>query len=52
MDNTLMKLHDTNHNMVIYIQYKFNEIPSFGYIVMSEDKNHRNLGIQRAITPI
>ena len=33
-----MKLHDANHNMVLYIQYKFNEIPSFGYIVMSEDK--------------
>ena len=26
-----------NHTVVIYIQYKFHEIPSFGYLVMAED---------------
>ena len=31
-----MKLHVHNHTMVIYIQYKFNIIPSFGYEVMGE----------------
>ena len=35
--NTLMKLHMHNHTMVIYIQFKFHEIPSIGYLVMAED---------------
>ena len=34
-DDTLMKLH--MHNIVIYIQYKFHEIPSIGYLVMAEN---------------
>ena len=34
-DDTLMKLHMHNHTMVIYIQYKFHEIPSAGYLVMA-----------------
>ena len=36
-DATLMKLHMHNHTMVIYIQYKFHELPSIGYLVMAED---------------
>ena len=32
-DYTLMKLHVHNHTMVIYIQYKFHEIP---YIAMTD----------------
>ena len=37
--------------MVIYIQYKFHEIPSIGNLVMAEDgKNYWNLISQRAIT--
>ena len=40
-DVTLMKLNVHNHTMVIYIQYKFCEIPSIAYLVMAEDgKNH------------
>ena len=36
-----MKLHMHNHTMVIYIQYKFHEIPSIDYLVTAEDeKNH------------
>ena len=38
IDNTLMKLHMHNHTMVIYIHYKFHEIPSIGYLVMAEDR--------------
>ena len=26
-----------NHTMVIYLQYKFHETPSIGYLVMAED---------------
>ena len=38
---TLIKLHVHNLTMVIYIQYKFHEVPSIGYLVMAEDgKNH------------
>ena len=37
-DDTLMKLHVHNHSMVIYIQYKFQEILFIGYLVMAEDK--------------
>ena len=32
-----MKLHVHNHNMVIYIQSNFHEIPSTDYLVMAED---------------
>ena len=35
-DNTLMKILMHNHTIVIYIQYKFPEIPSIGYLVMAE----------------
>ena len=37
--DTLMKLHMHSHTIVIYIyiQYKFNDIPSIGYLVMTED---------------
>ena len=37
-DATLMPLHVHNHAIVIYIQYKFHEIPSIGYLVMVEDR--------------
>ena len=33
-DDTLMNLHVHNCTMVVYIQYKFHEIPSIGYLVM------------------
>ena len=33
-----MKLHVHNHIMVIYIQYKFFEIPSVCFLVMAEDR--------------
>ena len=36
-DATLMKLHVHNHTMVIYVQYKFHEITSIGYLAMPED---------------
>ena len=32
-DDTLMNLHMHNYTMVVYIQYKFHEIPSIGYLV-------------------
>ena len=35
--DTLMKLHVHNHIMVIYIQYKFHEIPSVAYRIMADD---------------
>ena len=35
--DTLSKLHMHNHTIVIYIQYKFHEIQSIGYLVMAED---------------
>ena len=35
-DDTLMKLHLHNHTMVLYIQYKFHEIPFISYLVMVE----------------
>ena len=34
--DTPIKLHVLNLTMVIYIQYKFHEIPSVGYLVMAE----------------
>ena len=36
-DNYLMKLNMYDQNMFIYIQYKFQEILSLGYLVMAED---------------
>ena len=37
----------------IYIQYKFNDIPSIGYLIMAKDgKNHWNLGNRKAINPL
>ena len=36
-DDTLVKFHMHNHTMAIYIQYKLHEIPSIGYLVMTED---------------
>ena len=35
----LMKLHVHHHTIVLYIQYKFDEIPCIGYLVMAEDEN-------------
>ena len=32
-----MKLHVHNYTIVIYIQYKFHEIPSIAYKVMATD---------------
>ena len=32
-----MNLHMYNNIMVIYIMYKFHEIPTIGYLVMAED---------------
>ena len=50
-DDTPMKLNVHNHSIVIYIQHKFHERPSIGYLVMAEDrKNHCNFGNQRFIT--
>ena len=40
-NDTLKQLHVHNLTMVIYIQYKFHEIPTFGYLVRAEDgTNH------------
>ena len=36
---TLIKFHVHNHTIVIYIQYKFHEIPFIGYLDMAEDGN-------------
>ena len=36
-DDILMKLHVHNHTIVIYIQYKFHDIPFIGYLVIAED---------------
>ena len=36
-DDTLMKLQERNHTMVIYINYKFHEIPFIIYLVMASD---------------
>ena len=36
-DDTLMKLHVHNSTLVLYIQYKFQEIPFIGYLVMADD---------------
>ena len=33
-----MKLHVHNHTMVIYIRYKFHEIPSIAYTDIAEDR--------------
>ena len=33
----LIKLHVHNHTITIYIQCKFHEILSIGYLVMAED---------------
>ena len=35
---TLMKLHVHGQTLVIYIQYKFHEIPSISVKVMAEDR--------------
>ena len=35
-DDTPIKLHVHNFIIVIYIQYKFHEFPSIGYLVMAE----------------
>ena len=37
-DETLIKLHMRNYTMVKYIQQKFHEGPSIGYLVMAEDR--------------
>ena len=37
-DDTPIKLHMHNPTLIIYIQYKFHEIPSIGYLVMAEDQ--------------
>ena len=37
-DDTPIKLQVHNLTLVIYIQYKFREIPSVGYLVMAEDR--------------
>ena len=51
-DDYLINLRVHNQNIFKYVQYKFHEIPSLGYLAMDEDgTNHRNLGNQRAITP-
>ena len=34
-----MKLHVHHQTMVLCIQYKFDEIPSIGYLAMAEDGN-------------
>ena len=40
-NNTLLKVRLHNNIIVIYIQYKFHEIPLHGYLVIAEDgKNH------------
>ena len=36
-DAILMKLHMHNPTMVIYVQYKFHETTSIGYLAMDED---------------
>ena len=36
-DDTLMKLNMHNNTMVIYIQYKLQEISFIAYLVMAED---------------
>ena len=38
-DDTLVKLRVHNHNMVLYIQYTFHEIPFIGYLVMADHEN-------------
>ena len=48
-----MTLHMHKDTKVIYIQYKFHEIPSICLLVMAEDgKKLKFLGNQRAITPL
>ena len=37
-NDTLMKLNVHNNTIVMYIQYKFQEIASLGYLVMAEDR--------------
>ena len=43
-----------SHTIVMYIQYKFNEIPSIGYLVIAEDvkslKFSKSKGNNSAIT--
>ena len=40
-DDSPIKLHAHNLTMVIYIQYKFYQMLSIGYLVMAQDgKNH------------
>ena len=54
-EDTLMKLSVHNHTMVIiYIQYKFHEIPSIGYLAMAEDgkTNGRTDGQYQTYIPL
>ena len=37
-DDTQIKLHLHNLTIAIYIQYKFHEVSSIGYLVMAEDR--------------
>ena len=46
-----MKLHLHNHTVVMYIQYKFHEMPSIGYLVMAEDGNQTDGQRQTYIPP-
>ena len=46
-----MKLHVHHHTMVIYIQYKFDEIPSIGYVVMAEDGKTEGWGEPQTYIP-
>ena len=36
-EDTPKKLHMHNLTIVIYIHYKFHQLPSIGYLVMAED---------------
>ena len=38
-DDNLLKLHVHYHTIVLYIQYKCDEKPSIGYLVMVEDRS-------------
>ena len=37
-----------NHIMVAYIQYKFSEIPSIGYLVVTEDGKKKSLKFRQS----
>ena len=38
-----MKLHVHNYSMFIYIQFKFYENPSIGYVAMAKDRKRDEL---------